>query len=108
MLNAGSTGVAHTRSVTVVGVDSDQGGHVLSLDVLDHNLAGALALVVAAVSARAVQLSGVHNSESVDGDGSLSVVLNHLVFGLLGTSALDEGVSGSEDGNGILQVTDQR
>jgi hypothetical protein len=29
-------------------------------------------------------------------------VLHHLVAGLLGTSTFDEGISGSEDGNGVL------
>lgn len=104
VLDARSTGSAHARGIAIVGVDSDQGFHTLGLDVLDHNVTGALALVAAAVSARAVQLACIHNSESINGDSSLSVVLHHLVFGLLGTSALDECVSSSEDGNGILQT----
>lgn len=107
VLDAGSTGVAHARSVTVVRVDSNQSLHVVGLHVLDNNVSGALALVVATVSTGAIQLSCIHHSESIDGDGSLAIVLNHLVLGLLGTTALDERISGSKDGNGVLQATCQ-
>lgn len=102
MTDAGSTSVANTGGIAVVRVDSDQGLHILGLDVLDNNLAWTLALVVAAVTARSVQLPCIHNGESINGDGSLAVVLHNLVLGLLSTSTLDECVSGSEDGNGIL------
>lgn len=51
VLDAGSTGAADFGNIAVVGVDSNQGRHVVGLDVLDHNLARALALVVAAVTA---------------------------------------------------------
>lgn len=105
MLDAGSTSAADLGRIAVVGVDSDQGRHVLGLDVLDNNLARALALVVAAVAARAVKLACVHNSESINGDGSGTVVLHNLVLGLLGAATLDEGISGAEDGNGVLKGT---
>lgn len=49
--DAGSTSTGDLGVVAVVGVDSNQGRHVLGLDVLDHDRARALALVVAAVAA---------------------------------------------------------
>lgn len=107
VLDARSTSSANAGGVAIVGVDSNQGIDTLGLDVLDNNLAGALALVVGAVSARAVQLACIHDSESINGDSSLAVVLDHLILGLLSTSALDESISSSEDGNGILQATYQ-
>lgn len=51
VLDAGSTSTADLGVVTVVGVDSNQGRHVVGLDVLDDDSARALALVVAAVTA---------------------------------------------------------
>jgi hypothetical protein len=97
-----STGAADAGGIAVVGVDSNQGRDAGGFDVLDDDVAGALALVVAAVAAGAVQLAGVDNGESVNGDGSGTVVLNDLVAGFLGATTLDEGVSGSDDGDGVL------
>ena len=49
--------------------------------------------IATAVSARAVELAEVVDGEAVDGDGSLAVVLDDLVFGTSGTSTNDIGVS---------------
>lgn len=51
VLDVGSTSIADLSLVAVVGVDSNKGRHVTGLDVLDHDGARALALVVAAVTA---------------------------------------------------------
>lgn len=102
MADIRSTGVADAGGITVVGVDSNQARDTGGLDVLDNDVTGAVALVVGAVAAGAVQLAGVDNGESVNGDGSGTVVLNDLVAGLLGATTLDEGIAGSDDGNGVL------
>jgi hypothetical protein len=97
-----STGVADAGGIAVVGVDSNQARDAGGLDVLDDHVTGALALVVAAVAAGAVELTGVDNGESVNGDGSGTVVLNDLVAGLLGATTLDEGIAVSDNGDGVL------
>lgn len=89
--------------VTEVGVDADEvGSHAVGADVLNNDLAGRLGLVVGAVTAAAVQLTGVDDGKVLDGDGSGTVVLDDLVLGLLGSSADDGGVTGTEDGDGVL------
>lgn len=72
---------------------------VAYLDVLDDNGAGDRVL---AVTASTVELAEVGDLETVDGDGSLTVVLDDLVGGRLGTSALDEGVTVTLQGKSIL------
>ena len=43
-----------------------------------------------------------HDSEAVNGDGTLAVVLDDLVFSTLGTSALDHGVTVTLEGESVL------
>ena len=43
-----------------------------------------------------------HDGETVDGDGTLAVVLDDLVISTLGTSALDVGVTVTLEGEGVL------
>ena len=73
------------------------------LDVLDDNAArdGVLA-----VTARTVELAEVGNLETIDGDDSLTVVLNNLVGGRLSTSTLDHGVAITLQGKSILANID--
>ena len=73
------------------------------LDVLDDNAArdGVLA-----VTARTVELAEVGNLETIDGDDSLTVVLNNLVRGRLGASTLDHGVAITLQGKSILANID--
>jgi hypothetical protein len=73
------------------------------LDVLDDDTAGDGVL---AVAARTVQLAKVHDSEAVDGDGTLAVVLDDLVVGALGTSTLDEGVAVTFERESVLADID--
>lgn len=43
-----------------------------------------------------------HDSEAIDRDGALAVVLDDLVIGTLGTSTLDKRVSIALEGESIL------
>lgn len=52
------------------------------------------------------QSSTYHDSETVNGDSALAVVLDDLVIGTLGTSALDECVSVALEGESILAHVD--
>jgi hypothetical protein len=75
-------GVAH------VGVDTHKhlsvaGGTSRDLDVASRHLL--------AVTAAAVELAKVGNLEVLDDNGTTTVVLNDLVFGTSGTSAVDGG-----------------
>jgi hypothetical protein len=51
-------------------------------------------------------LAEVHDLETVDGDRALAVVLDDLVVGGLGTSALDHGVAVALEGESILANVD--
>jgi hypothetical protein len=73
------------------------------LDVLDNNRAGDGVL---AVTASTVELAEVRNLETIDGDGSLSVVLDDLVGSRLGASTLDEGVTVTLQGKSVLANVD--
>lgn len=46
-----------------------------------------------AVTAGAVELAEIHNGEAVDGDGTLSVVLDDLVVSGLCTTTLDKSIA---------------
>lgn len=102
LLNAGAARSGDVGGVTVVGVDANQVGDTPGLDVLDDDMAGAT--VVGAVTASAVELAGVDDGEVLDGDGSAAVVLDNLVLGLLGTTALDQDVAIAEGRDGIYKV----
>ena len=73
------------------------------LDVLDDDAAGNGVL---AVTASTVKLAEVGNLETIDGDDSLTVVLNNLVRGRLGASTLDHGVAITLQGKSILANID--
>jgi hypothetical protein len=73
------------------------------LDVLDDNAARDRVL---AVTASTVELAEVGNLETVDGDSSLTVVLDNLVGGRLSTATLDEGVTVTLQGESILADVD--
>jgi hypothetical protein len=89
--------------ITEVGVDAHKvGGNAFSRDILHNNLPRAVLLVIAAVSARAVQLANIHHAEAINCHGARSVVLYDLVLGFLGASASDGSVAGAEDGDGVL------
>ena len=60
------------------------------LDVLDDDAARNRVL---AVTASTVELAEVGDLETVDGDGSLAVMLDNLVGSRLSTAALDKRVS---------------
>jgi hypothetical protein len=75
-------------SVAHVGVDAHKhlsvaGGSSRDLDVASRHLL--------AVTAAAVELAKVGNLEVLDDNGTTTVVLNDLVFGTSGTSAVDGG-----------------
>jgi hypothetical protein len=76
---------------------------VAYLDVLDDNGAGDRVL---AVTASTVELAEIGDLETVDGDSSLTVVLNDLVGSRLSTSALDEGVTVTLQGKSVLADID--
>lgn len=78
LLDAGGAGAGDGGDVAVVGVDADEGLAVVGLDVLDHDVALAHGL---AVAAGAVQLAKVDDGEAVDGHGAQAVVLDDLVVG---------------------------
>lgn len=69
------------------------------LHVLDDNAARNRVL---AVTASTVKLAEVRDLETVDGDDTLSVVLDNLVGGRLGTTTLDESVAVTLEGESIL------
>ena len=73
------------------------------LDVLDDNGAGDRVL---AVTASTVELAKVGDLETVDGDSSLTIVLDDLVGGRLSTSALDNGVTVTFQGKSVLADVD--
>jgi hypothetical protein len=78
---------ADGRAVAKVGVDADQiRGQAKGSHILYNNLAGALGLVVGAVTARPVQLAGIDNGVVPDRHSALTVVLHDLVKGLLRSS----------------------
>lgn len=102
LLDAGAARSGDVGGVTVVGVDANQVGDTLGLDVLDDDVAGAT--VVGAVTASAVELAGVDDGEVLDSDGSAAVVLDNLVLGLLGTTALDQDITSAEGRDGIYKT----
>lgn len=101
LLDAGAARSGDVGGVAVVGVDANQVGDALGLDVLDDDVAGAT--VVGAVTASAVELAGVDDGEVLDSDGSAAVVLDNLVLGLLGTTALDQDITIAEGRDGIYK-----
>ena len=119
-LDGRSAGAGDGSGTTEVGVDTGKDLTVVGLDVLDDNGAGDRVL---AVTAGTVKLSEVHDgyrivsncqsvvskellTEAVNGDRSLSVVLDDLVISRLGTSALDHGVAVTLEGKSILANVD--
>lgn len=99
LLDGGGAGARDGGLVALVGVDASQELAVVSLDVLDNNIAGAHLL---AVTASAVKLAEVDGSEAVDGDGTETVVLDDLVLGAGSTATADKSVAVTLDGEGIL------
>lgn len=102
LLDAGAARSRDVGGVAVVGVDANQVGDTLGLDVLDDDMAGAT--VVGAVTASAVELAGVDDGEVLDSDGSAAVVLDNLVLGLLSTTALDQDIASAEGRDGIYEI----
>jgi hypothetical protein len=96
-LDAGSAS-GDGRGVTEVGVDADERLAVVGLDVLDDDVA---LVGLLAVTAAAVQFAKVHDGETVDGDGALAVVLDHLVVCALSSSANDLAVAVTLEGEGV-------
>lgn len=89
-----------TLTIAVVGVDADEvRGHAVGADTVDDDVARPA--VVGAVAAAAVQLADVDDGEVLDSDGAAAVVLDDLVLGLLGATALDQDVAGAEGGDGV-------
>lgn len=91
LLDTSSAGARDVGSVAVVGVNTNEVTNTLSLNVLDDNVARAT--VIGAVTASAVELAGVDNGEALNGDGTTAVVLDHLVLGLLSTTALNQSIA---------------
>ena len=100
LLGAGGAGVGDGGGVAVVGVDTSEELAAGGLDVLDGD--GALGAVALAVTARPVELAEVLDGEAVDGHGGGTVVLDDLVLGAAGSTALDDGGSGALEGEGVL------
>lgn len=98
-LDRGSAGAGDGGDVALVGVDAGQDLSVVGLDVLDDNVAGAHLL---AVTARSVELAEVDNGEAVDGDRAETVVLDDLVRSTSGTTAADDSVTVTLEGESIL------
>jgi hypothetical protein len=94
LLDAGAARSGDGGSVLVVGVDADQVGNALGLDVLNDDVARAA--VVSAVTASSVQLSCVDDGKVLDGDGSAAIVLDNLVLGFLGAASLNQDISISQ------------
>jgi len=100
-LLGGSTAAADVCRVAVVAVDTDEiASHTIGLDVLNDDTARAA--VVGAVAAAAVELAGVDDGVVLDGDSATAVVLDDLVFGLCGATALNEDVTVAQCGDGVL------
>lgn len=102
-LDRGGAGARNGGRVAKVRVDAGEELAVVGLDVLDDDVALDAAL---AVAARAVQLAEVHHGEAVDGHGALAVVLDNLVVGVLGTTALDVGVAVALESEGVCEERD--
>ena len=100
LLGAGGAGVGDGGGVAVVGVDASEELAAGGLDVLDGD--GALGAVALAVAARPVELAEVLDGEAVDGHGGGTVVLDDLVLGAAGSTALDNGGSGALEGESVL------
>ena len=99
LLDTRSARALDVGSVSVVGVDANEVRNTLGLDTGDDNVPGTS--VVGAVTAAAVKLASVDDSEVLDGDSTATVVLNDLVLCLLSTATLDEDVTASERRDGI-------
>lgn len=99
LLDGRSASSSDGGDVALVGVDASEDLSVEGLDVLDDNVAGAHLL---AVTARSVELTEVDNGEAIDGDRSETVVLDDLVLSTGSTTALDESVTVTLEGESIL------
>lgn len=99
LLDGRSTSTGDVGDVTLVGVDSGEDLSVVGLDVLDNDVASAHLL---AVTARSVELSEVNDGESINGDRSETIVLDDLVLSTGSTTALDESVTVTLEGESIL------
>ena len=100
LLGASGAGVGDGGGVAVVAVDAGKKLAAGGLDVLDGN--GALGAVALAVTAGPVELAEVLDGEAVDGHGGGTVVLDDLVLGAAGSTALDDGGSGALEGESVL------
>ncbi len=100
MLDASAAGPRDVGHIAIVGVDADQVRiHLVGLNVLNHHIAGPT--VLAAVTAAAEQLADIDHGVVLDDHSAAAIVLNHLVLGILSSSALDQNVAGALEGNGI-------
>ncbi len=83
-----TTASTHSRHITIVAVDAHQVGcHTLDLDVGDNHVSWAA--VVGAITAGAVELASVDDGVVLDRDCATAVVLDDVVFGVLGTATLN-------------------
>lgn len=99
LLDTGSAGARDVGSVAEVGVNANEVTNALGLDVLDDNVARAT--VIGAVTASAVELAGINNGETLNGDGTAAVMLDDLVLGLLSTTTLNQSIAIAKDRDGI-------
>lgn len=83
LLDGSGTGACDGSNIAKVGVDTDEGLAVVCLHVLDHDVALARGLAVAAST---VQLAKVNHSETVDRHRTDTVVLDNLVISASSTT----------------------
>lgn len=100
-LDAGGAGTGNLGSVTKVGVDAGEELAGLGDDVLDDDVTLSALL---AVTARAIELAEVDNSEAVDRDGTRTVVLDDLILSTGGTTAGDGGITIALEGESVCLV----
>lgn len=99
LLDARSTRTLDVRSITIVGVDANQLGHTLGLNPRNDHVPGSA--IVGAVTAAAVQLTGVYDGEVLDRDCAAAVVLDDFVLSFLGAATFDQDVARAKSRDSI-------
>lgn len=97
-----AAGVGDNSSIAIVVVNSDKvRGHAAGANILNHNVARAVPPVVGAVTAAAVEFSGVGDSVVADRDAATAIVLDDLVVGASGTAALNKNFARSKSSDSV-------
>ena len=82
-----NAGVADLGSITVVGIDASKHTTILGTDVVHYHMP--CLAIVAAVSARSVELAKCVDVQVLNGNGTKSIELEDLIGCRLGTTAVD-------------------